>query len=85
MLRAYATAERATPVWDQSSTMACTKEIQIVEIPAGDTIQRDTRTDAREILGTRLRDGHYWLGAHVQLVGTPITVPAGSADLGIPR
>jgi hypothetical protein len=42
---------------DQGRIQACTKEIQIVDLPAGDTAQRHARTDARAISATRFRTG----------------------------
>jgi hypothetical protein len=84
-IRAFRDEARTRLAWDQGRIQACTKEIQIVDLPAGDTAQRSARTNAREILGDSLPDGRYWLSAYVQLVGAPLLVPAGAADLAVPR
>lgn len=85
-LRVYHDQERQRLVWDQGRVIACTKEIQIVELAAGDTAQRSAPiVSARAILGDSLPDGRYWLGAYVQVVGAPLVVPAGVAELSVPR
>jgi hypothetical protein len=85
LLRVYRDEARTQLVWDQGRGIACTKEIQIVSLAPGGTAERYTRTGAREILGDSLPDGHYYLSAYVQVVGAPLTIPAGAADLSIPR
>ena len=85
LLRVYQDQARTALVWDQGRAIACTKQIQIVEIAPGDTAQRSTRTNAREILGDSLPDGRYFLSAFIQVVGSPVVVPAGEADLAVPR
>ena len=84
-LRAYRDAARTQLAWDESSGRVCTMQIQIVELEPGASAERNTRTDAREILGDSLPDGRYWLSASVQVVGNGLVVPAGAADLGVPR
>lgn len=84
-LRVYRNEARTQLVWDQGRTLICTQQIQRVELAPGASAERDTRTDAREILGDSLPDGRYWLGAYVQVVGSPLVVPAGAADLAVPR
>jgi hypothetical protein len=84
-LRAYRDEARTRLAWDQGRLLVCTMQIQSVELAPGDADQRGTRTDARQILGDSLPDGRYWLGAYVQVVGAPLVVPAGSADLAVPR
>jgi hypothetical protein len=84
-IRAYRDEARTQLAWDQGRVTACTKEIQIVDLKAGETTERNARTNAREILADSLPDGRYWLGAYVQVVGAPFVVPAGVADLGVPR
>jgi hypothetical protein len=84
-IRAYRNEARTELAWDQGRVIACTKEIQIADLPAGDTIQRTARTNAREILGDSLPDGRYFLSAYVMIVGAPLLVPAGAADLAVPR
>jgi hypothetical protein len=85
LLRVYRNEARTQLVWDQGSRIACTKEIQIVSLTSGETAERSTRTNAREILGDSLPDGRYYLSAYVQVVGARLTIPAGAADLAVPR
>lgn len=84
-LRVYRDEARSRLAWDQGRVIACTKEIQIVELAPGDSAQRSAGTNAHEILGDSLPDGRYWLGAYVQVVGAPLVVPAGAVDLAVPR
>ncbi|MSR35115.1 MAG: hypothetical protein EXR95_00520 [Gemmatimonadetes bacterium] len=84
-LRVFKDAARTALAWDQGRVLVCTKEIQIVDLASGDSAQRTTRTNAREILGDSLPDGRYHLSAYVQVVGAPVLAAAGSADLAIPR
>jgi hypothetical protein len=86
LLRAYRDAARTRLAWDQSVGMVCTMQIQIVELAPGESSEKAApRVSAADILGDSLPDGRYYLSAFVQVVGAPVTVPAGSADLGIPR
>lgn len=84
-LRVYRDAVRKDLVWDQGRVMACTKEIQIVNLAEGDTVQRAARASAYDILGDSLPDGRYHLGAYVQVIDSPLVIPAGDADLAVPR
>ena len=86
LIRAYRDEARTRLAWDQSRTVACTKEIQILSLRSGESAERAApHTDARQILGDSLPDGRYWLSAHVQIVGSPLLIAAGAADLAIPR
>ena len=85
LLRVYRDEARTALAWDQGRALACTKEIQIVSLAPGDSAERITRTNARASLGDSLPDGRYFFSAYVQVVGAPITIAAGSADLSVPR
>lgn len=85
LLRAYRSEARGAPAWDQGRGLACTLQIQQVELAPADTAQRTTRTDAREILGDSLPDGRYWLDAYVRVVSGEVVVPAGAVELAVPR
>ena len=85
LLRAYRDEARTRLAWDQSVGIVCTMQIQVVDLAPGASAERNTRASARDILGDSLPDGRYWLSAFVQVVGGPVTVPAGSADLAVPR
>jgi hypothetical protein len=84
-IRAYRNEARTSLAWDQGRVIACTKEIQIVTLKSGESAERNARTDARAILGDSLPDGKYYFSAYVQVVGAPFLIPAGAADLSIPR
>lgn len=81
----YRTAERTAPVWDQSRVQACTMALQIVDLDGGATRTFEGRTDAREILGDSLPDGTYHISAVMHVNQRRIEVPAGAAQLGVPR
>ena len=86
ILRVYRDAARTQLAWDQSVGMVCTMQIQIVDLAPGATAEKAApRVSARDILGDSLPDGRYYLSAFVQVVGGGLTLPAGSADLGVPR
>jgi hypothetical protein len=85
LLRVYRNEARTALAWDQGRVLACTKEIQIVDLAAGDSAERTARTNARAILADSLPDGRYHVSAYVQVIGTPVLLAAGSADLAIPR
>jgi hypothetical protein len=86
LIRAYRNEARTQLAWDQSIGMVCTQQIQVVDLAPGASAERAApRVNARDILGDSLPDGRYYLSAFVQVVGSPLTLPAGSADLGIPR
>jgi hypothetical protein len=79
-------ARSGEPAWTQERFMGCIASIFDDTIAAGDTAQYAApRTNAAEILGDSLPDGRYWLSIMVRPRGEPIVVPAGSADLGVPR
>jgi hypothetical protein len=84
-LLVYRDAARTQLVWDQSRGRMCTMQIQIVELAPGESQGRDTRASAYDILGDSLPDGRYYLSASVAVTSGGVTVPAGSADLGVPR
>ena len=74
------------PVWTQERFMGCIAAIFDDTIAAGDTAQYwAPHTDAAEILGDSLPDGRYWLSITLSPRGQRLVVPAGSADLGVPR
>ena len=85
LLRVFPTEPRTAPIWDQGRILACTMQIQSLRLVPGETDQRTTRAGAREILGDSLPNGHYFLSAYLQVVDGPVLVPAGTADLAIPR
>ena len=86
MLRAYDDAERSgEPAWDQSRLVGCTAAIEERTIPGGSTIELRGASDARDVLGDSLPDGRYWLSAVLRPNGDVVEVPAGSADLDVPR
>jgi hypothetical protein len=84
-IRAFRNEARTQLAWDQGRVIACTKEIQIVRLEAGATAERSARTDARAILADSLPNGRYHLSAYVLLLGNPLLIPAGAADLAVPR
>lgn len=84
IIRAYRDAARSgQPVWEQAS--ACTMALVPVDFAPGETKTFTNGTDAREILGDSLPDGRYWLSAFIRPDSERIDVPAGAADLGVPR
>jgi hypothetical protein len=84
-IRVYRDAARSALAWDQGRVIGCTKEIQIVDLAGRARVERNAGTSARDILGDSLPDGHYFLGAYVQVLDTPFVLPAGEADLAVPR
>jgi hypothetical protein len=84
-LRAYRDEARTRLAWDQSVGRVCTMQVQIVDLAPGASAERNTRATAADILGDSLPDGRYYLSAAVQVVAGGVIVPAGSADLGVPR
>jgi hypothetical protein len=84
-IRVYRDTGRTALAWDQGRVIACTQEIQIVDLAGRGRAERNARASARDILGDSLPDGHYFLGAYVQVLDTPFVVPAGEADLAVPR
>ena len=79
-------ARTGEPAWSQERFMGCIAVIFDDTIAAGDTAQYYApRTDAAEILGDSLPDGRYWLSITLNPRGERLVVPAGSADLGVPR
>lgn len=85
LLRAYTSADATRPVFDQATVRACTMALQDVRIPAGQSVQFETRSDAREVLGNRLPDGLYYLRALLRPNGRQVEVPAGAVQLAVPR
>ena len=74
------------PVWSQERFIGCIAVIFDDTIAAGDTAQYTApHTDAAEILGDSLPDGRYWLSVNLNPAGERLVLPAGVADLGIPR
>jgi len=84
-LLVYRDAARTQLVWDQSRGRMCTMQIQIVELAPGESQEQSTRASAYDILGDSLPDGRYYLTASVAVTSGGVRVPAGSADLGVPR
>jgi hypothetical protein len=85
LLRAYRTAARQQPVWDQGRIVGCTQAIETIELDAGEHRQLTAHSDARQILSDSLPDGHYFLAAYVNASNGAIEIPAGEADLAVPR
>ena len=85
-LRVYDNAARSgTPVYDQAREYGCIAVIFEDTIAPGDTAQYVApHTDARQILGDSLPDGHYWFTATLH-PASELELPAGDAELGIPR
>ena len=85
-LRAYDNAERnGEPAWDQTRDLACTMAIEERTVPGGGALELRAASDARDVLGDSLPDGRYWLSAVLRPNGERVEVPAGSADLAVPR
>ena len=86
MLRVYDNEARSgEPVWDQERVNFCVAMVFDDEIAAFDTAVYQTGADGYDILGDSLPDGRYWLSAHVTLSQGNTEVPAGVADLAVPR
>lgn len=84
ILRAWRGAARSgDPAWEQQAV--CTMALVPVDFAPGETKTFTNETDAREILGDSLPDGRYLLSAFMRPDGERIDVPAGAADLGVPR
>lgn len=81
-LRAYRTPDRTgTPDWDQAQHVFCTMALEVVQLGPGESRSFTTRTNAAEILGNSLPNGHYYLAAFVNKTGSGIQLDAGEADL----
>src|SRR5688572_16164543 len=85
LLRAYRTEAREQAVWDQGRVVGCTQAVETIELQPGERRQLTARADARQILGDSLPDGRYFLGAYLPATGGAIEMPAGAADLAVPR
>lgn len=85
-IRAYDNEGRSgDPVWDQSRGLMCTMAIEERTVPGGGALELRAASDARDVLGDSLPDGRYWLAAVLRPNGARVEVPAGSADLAVPR
>lgn len=85
-LRAYDNAElTGPPAWDQANVVVCTQAIEERMVPGGGGLELRGASDARDVLGDSLPDGRYWLTAVLRPNGETVEVPAGSADLAVPR
>ena len=86
-LEAYTDSTRAgEPAWTQERFMGCIAAVFDDTIAAGDTAQYAApRTDGFEVLGDSLPDGRYWLSITLTPEGQRLVVPAGVADLAVPR
>ncbi len=85
LLRAYHDEARSRLAWSQQDHVGCTQALVEWSLPAGASRQASVRTDAAQILRDTLPDGRYWLEAVLRPNGTVVAVPAGSADLAVPR
>jgi hypothetical protein len=85
LLRVYRDTADARPVWDQAQIVMCTMALQLVDLAPGESREYSTHTDAREILGDSLPDGTYHFRARVAVNGGELEIPAGSAQLAVPR
>lgn len=85
LLRAYREGVGSKPAWDQGNVLVCTLAIQEVRLAPGESRTFQGRSDAREILGDSLPDGSYRLTAVVRPNGSTVELPAGSAQLAVPR
>lgn len=85
LLRAYRTEARQQAAWDQGRVLGCTQAIETIQLQPGERRQLTARSNAREILGDSLPDGRYFLTAYLPANGGEIEIPAGAADLGVPR
>ena len=85
-LRAYDNAElTGEPAWDQARAVVCTHAIEERTVPGGGALELRGASDARDVLGDSLPDGRYYLTAVLRPNGETVEVPAGSADLAVPR
>jgi hypothetical protein len=84
LLRAYRDGG-GEPVWDQRAEMACTAALVQETLAPGTSQTWEARTDARAILGTSHPDGRYRLEAYLRPRTGTVAVPAGTADLAVPR
>lgn len=85
-LRAYDNEARTgEPAWDQAHLLGCTMALEERTVPGGGALELRGASDARDILGDSLPDGRYWLAAYIRPDGGAVEVPAGSADLAVPR
>lgn len=85
LLRVYRDSARTQLAWDQADHVGCTMALVEWEIAPGSSETARANTDAARILGDDLPDGAYWLEAVLRPAGRTITIPAGSAELAIPR
>lgn len=85
-LRAYDNEERSgQAAWDQARMLVCSQAIEERTVPGGGALELRGASDARDVLGDSLPDGRYWLSAVLRPNGVVVEVPAGSADLAVPR
>lgn len=86
-VRVYTDSARTgDPAWAQERFLACITVVFEDTIAAGDTAQYAAPgTNGYEVLGDSLPDGRYWLSAVLTPNGERVEVPAGVADLAIPR
>lgn len=85
LLRAYHDSARTRLAWDQAEHVGCTMALVQWSIAPGSSETARAVTDAARILGDDLPDGEYWLEAVLRPDGRTVTLPAGSAELAIPR
>ena len=86
-LEAYRDSARSgEPAWSQERAIGCAAVIHVVEIGAGRTHELGAPTvSAYDVLGDSLPDGRYWLSAVLMPNGQRLELPAGAADLAVPR
>ncbi len=87
VIRAYRDAARTgAPAWDQFRRVGCRMAIVPVTVQPGETEQIGAPTvSARDVLGDSVPDGRYWLSAVIRPGGERLELPAGQADLAVPR
>jgi hypothetical protein len=85
LLRVYDSEARDVPVWDQADSARCSESSHVLMLGGGYAEEFTTTADARQILGTSLPPGRYWLSAYVRVNDRVVEVPAGSAELDAGR
>jgi hypothetical protein len=97
-LRAYRTPDRTSPpvwrsearaTWDGAQSYACLSYLAVTTLAPGATanpLERELRIPVIEVLGDSLPNGRYYFSGTLNLnsARTP-EVPAGSAELALPR
>lgn len=82
---AWRDSARTQLAWDQGHAIACTLQIQLIELAPNQQHEFTAATNAREILGDSLPDGLYYMTARLAVNDTMIMRPVGSVQLAVPR